>query len=227
MRHILWAVALMVWATTGLIPQTAAAATYTYTFSGNFASSRSTLNNNGNALITGGTLSGFVTFDTTLTSFAILDYHFETMQPNRYGGALHNSVFDFDDQGISGANPNAVTKTSVVIGNNLLALLDYTSGPFSGLTWASSYRRLDFAFDDSLLGASSLAFTMLDSRGPCFQNLRPFRSNPCGPLSSRQSGVFTATLLTDTPPPPPTVPLPAGIVLLLTGLAGLGALRRR
>lgn len=221
MRNVILAATLL----TGLCTAGLEAATYTYIFDGNFATSRAVANNNGSAPIAGGTLLGSVTFDTTLTSFTILDYHLQTTQPNSQGGQLRAAVYDFDDQGISGTLPNAVTKNSIVIGNNALSLIDYTSGPFSGLTWASSFRTLIFVFDDSLLGASTLSFTMAETFGPCIQDFSPF-SNACSATGGRQDGSFTGTLIV-VREEVPTVPLPAGALLLLTGLAGFGVARRR
>lgn len=213
-------------ALTGFSAASVEAATYTYLFDGNFASSRAVANNNNSAPITGGTLLGSVTFDTTLSLFTITDYALATTQPDRNGGTLRSAVYDFDDQGISTEfGPRAVTKNSIVVAADSLGLIDYTSGPFSGLTWASSARRLDFDFDDNLLGAATLSFTVSEIFGGCFQDLNP-RSNSCPMTGGRQDGTFTASLVV-VRQEVPTVPLPAGALLLLTGLAGFGVARRR
>jgi hypothetical protein len=222
MRTALLAATLL----TGLSTASLEAATYTYTFDGNFSTSRAVANNNGQADIAGGTLLGSVTFDTTLSQFTITDYALTTTQPNRFGGTLRSAVYDFDDQGISGTRPNAVTKDSIVEGADSLGLIDYTSGPFSNLTWANSARRLQFSFTDSLLGAATLSFTVVETFGNCDQSLSPFTSNPCSLVAGRQNGTFTASLQV-AENPVPSVPLPAGFALLLTGLAGFGVMRRR
>jgi hypothetical protein len=223
MRTVLLAATLM----TGLSTASLEAATYTYTFDGNFASSRAVANDNGSAPIPGGTLFGSITFDTTLSLFSITDYALATTQPDRNGGTLRSAVYDFDDQGISTAfGPRAVTKNSIVTAADSLGLIDYTSGGFSGFTWASSARRLDFDFDDSLLGAATLSFTVLETFGNCTQSFGPSISNPCSLIAGRQDGSFTASLVV-AENPVPSVPLPAGFALLLTGVAGFGVMRRR
>jgi hypothetical protein len=221
MRTALLAATLL----TGMSTASLEAATYTYTFDGNFASSRAVANNNGSAQIAGGTLFGSITFDTTLSLFTITDYALATTQPDRNGGTLRSAVYDFDDQGISGANPNGVTKNSIVVAADSLGLIDYTSGPFSGFTWASSARRLDFDFNDNLLGSATLEFTVLETFGSCFPVVFP-RSNDCVLTGGRQDGTFTARLLL-AENPVPSVPLPAGFALLLTGVACFGVMRRR
>ncbi len=177
------------------------AASITYNFSAvDFDWSWHTVNVNGKAKIRGGTLDGFVTFDTDTST--VIDFDFETWQPVRYDSNGISTIYDSADTN---------TNTSASLSNTSI-FIDYRF--FDGKYSRRDRLRFDFA---DFSGSDAVDVMIYERRDRCL----PICNATIGAQGSNSPVVAVNAASVSA------VPVPAAVWLFGTGLLGLMGIARR